>query len=382
VAGPTTATALTRDPGWVARIRDPLAPDRAESPLIGALAGEGIGPEVMEAALTTLRALERAGGGPVTVETGGSIGLTAERETGAPLSDGVASFCADVFERGGAVLSGPGSGRYVYDLRRRLGLFFKISPIQLRNGLARASSLKPELVDGLDLLVVRENLGGIYQGTSQEVAAADGERLVEHRFSYAEPEVRRFVEAAARLARSRRGQLTVVVKQGGLPRLSALWRDCSEDVCRSHGVDCSFVDVDLMAYRLVHDPRAFDVIAAPNLFGDVLGDLAAVALGSRGLAYGASYNERGDGVYQTNHGAAYDISGSDRANPVGQILSLAMLLRESLGLGREARALEAGVRAVWSDGGTTADLGGRLGTAEMAARVGAAAAESMAASPE
>jgi hypothetical protein len=134
-------------------------------------------------------------------------------------------------------------------------------------------------------------------------------------------------------------------------------------------VDCSFVDIDLMAYRLVDRPQAFDVIAAPNLFGDILGDLAAVMLGARALSFGASYNRRGDGVYQTNHGAAYDIAGMGRANPVGQILSLAMMLRESLGLGLEAWALEEGVRRVWGEGGRTDDLGGALGVREMAERV-------------
>src|SRR4051794_16740259 len=379
MAGPTAASALTHDLGWLSRIRDPGAPERVGSALIGALPGEGIGPEVVQAALDVLGRVEEAGGRRVAVEVGGSIGLTAERESGAVLPESVAGFCEDVFERGGAVLTGPGSGRYVYDLRRRLGLFFKISPIQARNGLPQASALRTDLVDDVDMLVVRENLGGIYQGRSHECAEHNGGRVVAHQFSYAEPEVRRFLEAAARLARARRGELTVVVKQGGLPELSRLWRECAEEACQAHGVECSFVDVDLMAYRLVERPQAFDVIAAPNLFGDVLGDLAAVVLGSRGMSYGASYDTRGGGVYQTNHGAAYDIAGSDRANPVGQILSLAMMLRESLGLGREARALEEGVRGVWSEGGMTADLGGEVGTMEMAARVGAAAAERLAA---
>src|SRR4051812_8720628 len=377
--GATAASAVTHGPGWVAHVHAPGAPERARSPLIGALPGEGIGPEVVSAALDALRCLEAAGAPTVAVELGGSIGRTAERETGTAVPESVAGFCEDVFERGGAVLTGPGSGRYVYDLRRRLRLFFKISPIQARNGLPQASALRTELVDDVDMLVVRENLGGIYQGRSQESAEHNGGRVVEHQFSYAEPEVRRFLEAAARLARARRGELTVVVKQGGLPELSRLWRECADEACRAHGVECSFVDVDLMAYRLVERPQAFDVIAAPNLFGDVLGDLAAVVLGSRGVSFGASYDARGGGVYQTNHGAAYDIVGSDRANPVGQILSLAMMLRESLGLGREARALEEGVRSVWSEGGMTADLGGELGTTEMAARVGAAAAERLAA---
>jgi 3-isopropylmalate dehydrogenase len=337
---------------------------------------------VVRAAINALRRLEEAGGRSVAVESGGPIGTTAEREAGTVLPEEVVGFCEDVFRRGGAILSGPGGGRYVYELRRRLGLFIKVNPIEARLGLAEASPLRSESIHGVDLLVVRENLGGIYQGSADEAPDRDGGSRLEHRFSYAESDVRRFLAAAARLARSRRGELTIVVKQAGIPRLSDLWREVGVEICRADDVECAFVDVDLMAYRLVDDPMAFDVIAAPNLFGDILGDLAAVLLGSRALSFGASYDARGAGVYQTNHGAAYDIAGSGRANPVGQILSLAALLRESLGLGREAWALEEGVRHTWSEGARTADLGGELGTDEMAARVGAAAARLLAAAPE
>ncbi len=377
-----STTTQTHEPRWVTPIRHPEAPDRSPTALIGVLPGEGVGPEVVEAALDALRRLEAAGGRPVTVEVGGPIGESAERERGAALPESVVGFCEDLLGRGGAILSGPGGGRYVYDLRRRLGLFMKISPIQARLGLAEASALRADSLDGVDLLILRENLGGVYQGSSEEAPGRDGGRLVEHRFSYTEADVRRFLTAAARLAGSRGGELTVVIKQAGTPLLSALWREAAIDACRSDGVECSFVDVDLMAYRLVDRPQAFDVIAAPNLFGDILGDLAAILLGSRALSFGASYNIRGEGVYQTNHGAAYDIAGMGSANPVGQILSLAMLLRESLGLGREAWALEEGTRRVWGEGRRTSDLGGALGVREMAERVGAAGAELLAAARE
>jgi 3-isopropylmalate dehydrogenase len=133
------------------------------------------------------------------------------------------------------------------------------------------------------------------------------------------------------------------------------------------------VDVDLMAYELISRPRDFDVIAAPNLAGDVLSDLTALLLGSRGLSFSGNFSPRGHAVYQTNHGAAHDIAGSDLANPVGQILSLAMLLRESLGLEREAVAIEDAVRSVWADGLRTADVAApgdeAVGTREMAERI-------------
>jgi 3-isopropylmalate dehydrogenase len=366
----------------VTEVRDPGSPRRERTALLGLLPGEGVGPEVVGAALEALRRLEDAGGRPVTVEVGGPIGKPAEQEAGAALPDEVVGFCEDVFRRGGAILSGPGGGRYVYDLRRRLELFIKVNPIDARLGLADASPLRSESIDGVDLLVARENLGGIYQGTAEEVPDPSGRSRIEHRFSYGEPGVRRFLVAAARLARSRRGELTVVVKQAGIPRLSDLWREVAIEVCRAEDVECRLVDVDLMAYRLVKRPGEFDVIAAPNLFGDILGDLAAVLLGSRALSFGVSYDAHGAGVYQTNHGAAYDIAGTGRANPLGQILSLAAMLRESLGLGREGWALEEGVRHACSEGGRTADLGGELSTDEMAARVGAAAAQLLATAPE
>jgi 3-isopropylmalate dehydrogenase len=367
-------------PAWVPLIRDRRRQSHPQAPLIGVLPGEGVGPAVVAAALEVLRTLQTAGGGRVVVETGGAIGKIAEREAGAALPEEVLGFCRDVLDRGGAILTGPGGGRYVYELRRRLGLFIKVSPIDTRLALPEASPLRLEVIEGVDILMVRENLGGIYQGSSTTDRTVSGS-VVEHRFSYAESDVRRFLGAAARLAAARRGLLTVVVKEAGTPRLAHLWKGVAREVSRAEEVEVSFVDVDLMAYRVVESPQAFDVVAAPNLFGDILGDLGAVLLGGRALSFGASYDERGAGVYQTNHGAAHDIAGSGRANPVGQILSLAALLRESLGMGREAWALEEGVLRALAQGETTDDLGGGLATDEVASRIAAAAAEALRATP-
>jgi 3-isopropylmalate dehydrogenase len=335
------------------------------------------------AALEVVRQLGQAGGQDLTVEEGGPIGRTAEREFGAALPDDVVDFAQGIFERGGALLSGPGGGRYVYDLRTRLELFLKISPVQVRNGLPSASPLRPEVLAGVDLLIVRENVGGVYQGVSQETVDWRGGCVVRHTFSYAQAEVRRFLDAAARLAATRRGQLTVVTKEGGLPELSALWRTCALEAAEALGVQCSFPDLDLLAYQLVHQPEAFDLIAAPNLGGDVLGDLAGVLVGSRTLSFAGNFSPRGDAVYQTGHGAAYDIAGTNRADPVGQILALAMLLRESLGLEQEARAVEEGVRQAWRAGYRTGDLAGpgdgTVGTIEMAERIADAAHRTLAA---
>ena len=348
------------------------------TPLIGALSGDGIGAEVVDASLEVLRRLGDAGGRTVEVEMGGPIGLAAERSAGTSLPDEVTDFCRDICDRGGAVLTGAGGGRYVYDLRRRLDLFLKLVPVSSRHGLPEVSPLRPEALGDLDLLLVRENLGGIYQGRSELSVDPDGHRVVLHSFETTEANLHRFLGAAARLAAQRSGRLTVVVKQSGVPEIADLWRACGTEAASAAGAECRFVDVDLMAYQLIHHPRDFDVIAASNLAGDVLGDLTALLIGSRGLSFSGNFSPTGAAVYQTNHGAAHDIAGEDVANPVGQILSLAMLLRESLDLEREARAVEDAVRSVWAGGLRTADIASPgdtvVGTREMAARIGEAAA--------
>lgn len=350
----------------------PSAPDAAPR-VIGVLEGEGIGPEVVGAALGVLDAVSAATGARFEVRRGGPIGKDAERISGAPLTEEVASFCEGVFSRGGAVLAGPGGGRFVYDLRRRFDLFVKLSPVRALNPLADAGPLRWEVVSGADVLVVRDNAAGVYQGTSLETRDPDGARRIEHRFSYGEHEARRVIEVGARCARARGGRMTVVVKESGVPAISRLWAEAARAIARERGVEASVIDVDLAAYRLVREPRAFDVVVAPNLVGDILSDLGGIVVGARGLTFGASYSAKGAAVYQTNHGAAYDLAGSDRANPGGQILSLAMLLRESFGLEVEAALVETALSEAISGGARTADLappGARhVGTREMARAV-------------
>jgi 3-isopropylmalate dehydrogenase len=370
---------------WLTAVVDPETTLAPPTPLIGMLPGEGIGPEVVGAALEVLRELEHAGGRAVEVETGGPIGGMAERNGDQALPEDVTRLCRNVFARRGAILTGPGGGRYVYDLRRRLDLFLKLVPVSPRHGLPEVSPLRPEAVRNVDLLLVRENLGGIYQGTSERLLDPNGREIVRHSFETSEPNLRRFLGAAARLAGGRRGRLTVVVKQGGTPVLAELWRRCGSEAAATAGVECSFMDVDLMAYELIRRPQDFDVVAASNLAGDVLGDLTAVLVGSRGLSFSSNLSPVGHAVYQTNHGAAYDIAERDIANPVGQILSLAMLLRESLDLDRESQAIEDAVRSVWAEGLRTADIAGPgepvVGTQEMAARIAEAAAAQLGALP-
>jgi 3-isopropylmalate dehydrogenase len=345
----------------------------ARAIVIGVLAGEGIGPEVIDCALGVLRSVANATGLCVEIREGGPIGRDAERMGGTALSTEVIGFCDEVFARGGSILSGPGGGRYVYELRTRFDLFLKISPLQIVNGLPDASRLRPEALFGTDILITRENSGGVYQGAWGERSTASRDRVAEHQFEYAEAQVRRFLHASARLAHARRGRLTVVWKEAGVPSISRLWGDCAREAADAFGVRFTMVDIDLMAYRLIQQAPTFDVIAAPNLFGDVLADLGAVLLGSRGLSFSGNYAEQGHSVFQTNHGAAYDLAGTNRANPVGQIFSLAMMLRDVFGLTLEADSIEEAVRSVWRDGWRTEDVASPdsriVGTREMSSRV-------------
>jgi 3-isopropylmalate dehydrogenase len=360
---------------WTAAVyREPRRAPSDGRLSIGVLPGEGIGPDVVAAALAVLAAVE-AGGARFAVTTGGPIGRDAEVLAGKSLTEEVERFCDGVFQAGGAVLTGPGGSRFVYDLRRRFDLFVKLSPLRPFPALHEAGPLKGGGVAGTDILVVRENNGGEYLGEWDEVLDPRRGRVCRHAFHYAEDHVRRLLSVAAELAASRRGRLAVVIKDGGLPTVSALWRDLARDAAAASGVALRVLDIDLTAYLMMQAPLEFDVIAASNLFGDVLADLGAVLLSSRGLSFSGNFSESGAAVYQTNHGSALDLAGKDRANPIGQISSLAMLLRESFGLHREAGWIDEAVSEVLDFGFRTFDTAGPgtfvIGTEEMGRRIAA-----------
>ena len=346
---------------------------------VGVLEGEGIGSDVIRAALRVLYALEQMGLRKFNVQFGGLIGHKAEAVHGKPLSNEVIKFCHGVFADGGAILAGPGGGRFVYDLRKKFDLFCKVSPLKVCSQLLDSIRVKREYVRDVDILVVRENVAGIYQGIWTERAAVSEGRRAEHSFSYTEREVRRILGVATRLASRRRGMLTVVIKDGGIPSVSNLWRSCAGDVSREAGVEHSCLNVDHIAYQLVQSPQQFDVIVTSNLFGDILADLGSVLLGSRALGYSGNFSSNGSAVYQTGHGAGYDLAGKNQANPMGQIFSLAMLLRESFCLAAEAELIERAAAWVWQQGWRTSDLannGNRVvGTKEMGELVAEALVE-------
>jgi 3-isopropylmalate dehydrogenase len=332
----------------------PDLPARAR--IVGVLKGEGIGPEIVPAALRVLREVEAVSGHNFEIRWGGPIGTEAESQWGRPLSEEVTRFCRDVFASGGVILSGPGGGRFVYDLRRCFDLYYKLSPLRPFPEIAHACRLRPNFIRGVDVLIVRDNAGGVYQGEWQSRVCPTRGRVAEHTFTYTERQVRRIMEVSAEKAGARKRHLTVVVKEGGVPAVTALWREVGAEVANSHGLGCDFINVDHAAYRLIQHAAEFDVMVTPNLCGDVLADLGAVLLGSRGLSFSGNFSAEGNAVYQTNHGAAYDLAGTGRANPVAQFLSLAMLLGESFGLYEDAVRIEAAVSRVWRQGWRTDDL--------------------------
>ena len=345
-----------RDPArLIAYLGGMAAPSPNPRPLIGVLEGTGIGHEVIGSALQVLAAIGQVTGINFEVRRGSLIGEDALTHFGQWLPEEVVEFCSEVFRLGGAILSGPGGGRYVYDLRRRFDLFSKFVPIKPWPELAGAGRMVPQYLQGVDILLIRDNIGGVYQGEGNERITGRG-KVAEHSFSYSEWEIQRIVEVAARASADRRGSLHVIIKDGGIPGMSALWREIGTAAARKHGIEAAFMNVDLVAYELIQNAARFDVIVAPNLFGDILADIAGVLVSSRGVTFSGNFNSEGHGVFQTNHGSAHDLAGTDTANPAGQILSLAMLLRESLGLHRAAEIIEASLAEVWRQGFRTADL--------------------------
>jgi 3-isopropylmalate dehydrogenase len=347
--------------------------------------GDGIGPDVVAEAHAVLVTVADAYGHDFRFAEH-PIGGAALDAHGDPLPDVVLAAC----RRADAVLLGavggprwddPAAAKRPEDgllrLRRELGLYANLRPIRLHSELAAASPLKPERLLGVDILVVRELTGGLYFGKPRLREAAGSSIRAVDTLEYTDVEIRRVVRRAFRLASARRGLVTSVDKANVLES-SRLWRQIAEETRREFpGVQLEHQLVDSAAMKLISDPRRFDVIVTENMFGDILTDEAAVLAGSIGLLPSASLGDGMTGLYEPIHGSAPDLVGMGVANPVGAILSAAMLLRHSLGLEREARSVEAAVAQAIRDGARTADLGGpfALGTRAMGdsirARIGA-----------
>ena len=325
------------------------------------LPGDGIGPEVTAAAESVLSRIAEISGHQFEVETA-LIGGAAMDAVGEPLPAATLEACG----RADALLLGAVGGprwsdpeapvrpeQGLLELRRRFGLFANLRPVPAFPALAALSPIKSELLEGVDVLFVRELTGGLYFGERQE--QGDGDRAYDT-MTYSEAEVERVAHVAFRAARGRRNHVTSVDKANVLASMR-LWRRTVERVAAEYpGVELEHALVDACAMRIVREPKAFDVVLAGNLFGDILSDEAAVLAGSLGVLPSASLAEGSFGLYEPIHGSAPDIAGRGIANPIGATLSAAMLLRYSLGLEDEARSVERAVTSALDDGHVTADL--------------------------
>ena len=346
--------------------------------------GDGIGAEVMPHVLRVLGALEA----PLCFEWA-ELGGVAIDNHGTPLPPPTleAARSADAVLLG--AVGGPKWDGLPMDQRPEKGLlgmrsgleaFANLRPAMLFEPLADASSLRPELVAGLDILIVRELTGGIYFGEPRGVEDDNGGRRGYNTYVYTDGEIARIARVAFDLARKRDGRLTSVDKANVL-EVTQLWRDVVNEV---HGdypdVELDHLYVDNAAMQLVRAPKQFDVVVTGNMFGDILSDVAAMLTGSLGMLPSASLNADGQGIYEPVHGSAPDIAGRNVANPLATILSGAMMLRYSLGESAAAEKVEAAVNTVLDQGIRTADIMPsdrtaevrRVGTDEMADAVIAA----------
>jgi 3-isopropylmalate dehydrogenase len=353
------------------------------------LPGDGIGPEVLAGAVRVLEAVgERFGVRWRLCER--PVGAAAIERGGAAVDDET----LDVAAQSDAILFGAvGDPRFddpratvrpeqaILRLRKQLGLFANLRPVRPDPALGSAGPLRPEIVAGTDLLIVRELTGGLYYGDRRRFVA-DGRRHAVDTMAYDEEEVRRVARLAFELARTRRRRVTSVDKANVLD-CSRLWREVVQEVhAEFPEVELEHVLVDAFAMHLIRRPTHFDVVVTENLFGDVLSDEASVLTGSLGLMPSASLGARRidgtfPGLYEPIHGSAPDIAGRDLADPIGAILAAALMLRWSLGRPDAAAAVEAAVAGVLAAGARTADLAGggpAIGGAEMAERVAQAVA--------
>ena len=340
------------------------------------LPGDGIGPEIMEQALRVLDAL-RGDGLSFEVEHG-LLGGSAVDATGTPFPEATRALA----RAADAVLLGAVGGpqwdalprdqrpeRGLLGIRKELNLFANLRPAILYPELANASTLKPEVVAGLDILIVRELTGDIYFGQPRGVREENGERVGFNTMVYSESEIRRIGKVAFEAARKRDKRLCSVDKMNVL-ECTQLWRDVMIELSADYpDVALSHMLVDNAAMQLVRAPKQFDVMVTGNMFGDILSDEASMLTGSIGMLPSASLDQNNKGLYEPSHGSAPDIAGKGVANPLATILSAAMMLRYTSNLEAPAARIESAVKKVLAAGYRTGDIyeagTRRVGTQEM-----------------
>jgi 3-isopropylmalate dehydrogenase len=347
---------------------------------VAVLPGDGIGPEIIAQARKVLQKLDL----PIEFKEA-PVGGTAYEAAGDPLP----AATLKVAKEADAVLFGAvGDPRYdrlerakrpeqaILGLRKELGLFANLRPARVHPELAEASALKPEVVSGLDILIVRELTGDIYFGKPRGIREVEGKREGFDTMHYNEAEIRRIARVAFEAARKRNKEVCSVDKANVL-ETSQLWREVVSAEARVFpDIKLTHMYVDNCAMQLVRNPKQFDVIVTGNMFGDILSDEASMLTGSIGMLPSASLDSRGKGLYEPIHGTAPDIAGKGLANPLATILSAALMLRYSLGQPGAADRVEQAVTRVLRDGLRTADIhtaGARMvGTQEMGDAVVAA----------
>lgn len=343
--------------------------------LIAILPGDGIGPEVVAQGTLVLREVARRFGHSFDHREA-LFGGCAIDAVGAPLPAETLALCreADAIllgAVGGPKWDPPAKPRPeegLLGLRKELGLYANLRPVAPHPALAHASTLKPEIIAGVDLLLVRELTGGIYFGEKKRDAESASDLC-----TYTVAEISRVVRAAFRFARGRQRRVVSVDKANVL-ETSRLWREVTTRIGRDEFPDVALTHllVDACAMHLIQEPKRFDVIVTENLFGDILSDEAAMIAGSIGLLPSASLGDGRRGLYEPIHGSAPAIAGKGIANPYGTILSVALLLRHSLGLEQEALAVERAVAAAITQGALTIDLARKGDRAASCIEAGAA----------
>lgn len=341
------------------------------------LPGDGIGPEVVAEGVKVLNTIAEKFGHTFDYTTAIAGGRAID-ETGNPLPDETLEAC----RQSDAILLGAVGGPKWSDpkakvrpeqgllrLRKELGLFANIRPVKVYPALAEASTLRPEVIEQVDLVIIRELTGGLYFGQPQGRQDNEQGRAAVDTLYYTEAEIGRLMRVSFELARQRRKKVTSVDKANVLAS-GRLWREVAHEVAAEYpDVEYEDILVDACAMHLIRRPGDFDVIATENMFGDILSDEASMLAGSMGMLPSASLAEGKFGLYEPIHGSAPDIAGKGIANPLATILSAAMMLRSSFGLSKEAEIVEAAVEAVLNAGYRSPDLAkpgeATVGTQEM-----------------
>ncbi|GMN98259.1 3-isopropylmalate dehydrogenase [Parageobacillus thermoglucosidasius] len=331
---------------------------------IAVLPGDGIGNEVTRGAIEILKTIETRFGHQFAFEFG-LIGGAAIDQKGTPLPDETLAICRE----SDAVLLGAVGGpkwdrnpahlrpeKGLLQIRKEMNLFANLRPVKFYDSLTDSSPLKKEVIQGVDLLIVRELTGGLYFGKPSGRIVENGEEKAVDTLLYKKEEIQRIVKTAFELARKRKKKVTSVDKANVLES-SRMWREITEEIAQDFpDVTLDHMLVDNAAMQLIRSPQQFDVIVTENMFGDILSDEASMLTGSLGMLPSASLSASGPSLYEPVHGSAPDIAGQNKANPIAAILSAAMMLRLSFGLAKEADAVEKAVQQVLAAGLRTADI--------------------------